>query len=157
MFGRNKNYPIKVCDWLVQTGRRTWVTTQELTVYAAVGAVVVPSAFDSDLFSKVPNTDHPEFWLASVVHDFMRRSKDWTRVEADIVFGELMFNAAIEIRLSMLMVPDEDTVSLEEHTRKANKACIRLMRVSSLYLLGVSGMVGSTYIGLGKLKDRFFR
>ena len=147
MFWR-KQYPIEACDWLSQVKRRRWVTTRNLSVPTPVGLVVIDAPFETDLFSKVPDTNHPEFWLASVVHDYMRTSKAWTRKEADIAFCFLMTQAAIDIRARMANVSDE---------RTANKECIRLMRVASLYLIGVSGVIGSVYIGVGKLKDKLFR
>ena len=146
MFWRKKkNYPIQVCDWLAQVERRLWVTTHAMTVRTPVGDVVIEDGFGTDLFSKVPDTDHPEFWLASVVHDFMRTSPLWTRLEADIAFGFLMHTATITIR---------ERMAVERNERQANKECIRLMRVASLYLIGVSGVIGSGYIAFGKLKDK---
>ena len=143
---KRKNYPIQVCDWLAQVERRLWVTTHKMTVGTPVGDVTIPDAFETDLFSKVPDTDHPEFWLASVVHDFMRKSKRWTRAQADIAFGYIMNDAAVVIRARML----EEGAS----ERQADKVCIRLMRVGSLYLVGVSGLLGSAYMGIGRLKDK---
>jgi hypothetical protein len=148
MFWHKKKYPVRVCDWLSQVKRRKWVTTRDLTTRTPVGDVSIIAGMETDLFSKVPDTDHPSFWLASVVHDYMRTSKDWTRKEADIAFSFLMHQAAITIRARM----EED-----HGKREANKECIKLMRVASLYLIGVSGVIGSVYIGVGKLKDKLLR
>lgn len=146
----------RVCSWLEKTGRNEWATTRDLTVHTPVGALWVPNGTKTDLFSKVPNTQHEGFWLASVVHDLMRRSDRWSRVEADIAFIYLMVEAALYVRKEMLVLVCEDDLSLCEHKRKANKECVRLLRIASLYLLGVSGVVGSVYIGFGKLKDKLF-
>jgi len=143
---KRKPYPYTVTDWLSRVSRTEWVVTHEIAVYTPVGVVGVPELFETDLFSAVPDTKHPEFWLASVVHDFMRKSKDWTRAEADIAFGYIMHDAAVGIRERML--------AGNKSEREANKECIRLMRVASLYLVGVSGLLGSGYIGLGRLKDK---
>lgn len=143
---KRKLYPIVVTDWLTRTSRKEWVVTHAMTVHTPVGAIDIPELFDTDLFSKVPDTKHPEFWLASVVHDFMRRSKDWSRLQADIAFGYLMQGAAITIRERMLAEGATE--------READKECIRMMRVAALYLIGVSGLLGSGYIGIGRLKDK---
>ena len=130
-----KPYPRVVTDWLTQTSRKTWVVTHAISVYTPLGVVAIPELTETDLFSAVPDTKHPEFWLASVVHDFMRRSKDWTRAQADIAFGYLMQDAAVSIRERMLAEGATE--------RQANKECIRLMRVASLYLVGVSGILAT--------------
>ena len=147
MFWRKaKPYPYAVTDWLSRVSRNEWVVTHNTSVNTAVGAVTIPELFETDLFSAVPDTNHPEFWLASVAHDFMRRSDEWNRVEADIAFGYIMQDAAVTVR--------ERLLAGNKSERTANDECIRLMRVASLYLLGVSGLIGSGYIGLGKLHDK---
>lgn len=136
------------CTWLEKISRNKWRLTTSITVPTPLGDITATEGFETDLFSKVSNTPYPTYWIASIIHDFMRKSKLWTRRQSDMVFAFLLVEAAFDIR--------ERLVISGMTEKQADKETMKLLRRAALYLLGVSGIVGSAYIGLGRLKAKLF-
>lgn len=133
-------------SWYRKCGKREWVTTKPLLFHTPIGDVRIPAEFHTDFFSVVPDTKYDRFKKSSVLHDFMRKDSQYNRQQADVCFIYDMIHASVDIYRQLLK---------DGHSKKrALRVMFRLMRVSALYMLGVSGLIGSAYIGLSRLFNR---
>jgi len=124
----------------IQEGRGKYRTIRPLVFDTVAGPFAVKSGTETDLFSKVSNTGYIRFHMAAVFHDEAR--KKYNRVLSDFMFLVEMVAAIKDIRAAFLNTTCPKKV--------IDKECFRLARVASLYMLGVSGLIGSLYIKLDK-------
>jgi hypothetical protein len=121
-----------------------WQLTQELHFRTRFGEVVVPAGFVTDLFSAVPNTRYPDFWKASILHDWLYhliRENNPNRPckhkrHADVVFYDEML-----IQSAVIFGKLQDYVGTEMAVDEFRK----LLRRSWAYYKGVAGVVGRIY------------
>jgi hypothetical protein len=132
------------CNFLCQLSPRQWETTRALPFRTRYGEVEVPSGYITNLFTGVPNTPYPDFWKASVLHDYARDqvAKEVegriikTRRQADIAFyDEMLVQSAIIFGKLQEFQPMDRAV---EEFRF-------LLRTSWVYYRGVAGVIGSVY------------
>ena len=91
--------------------------------------------------SVVGDTDYAYFWQEFLIHDESRRQ--WRRILSDANFALGMFHGAFQIY--------KDLIKLGCPQAKAVKELVRLLRKACIYFLGVSGVIGSMYIGVSSL------
>ncbi len=128
--------------WYEKVGRNRWRLTEELVFETLFGEVRAPVGYETDFFSLVPDTRHDEFKKQSVLHDRMRETH--SRIESDIAFLLGMVEASVRIY--------RELIDSGANKRRAQKELLRLLRVSCLYMLGVSGKIGSLYIWFSRLR-----
>ena len=120
---------------------RLWVTTRDVNFTTRYGDVAISAGTLTDLFSCVDNTEHPEFWLAALLHDETRRQRrklGWSRTMTDLVFRDEMVLQAFNVYLRLLA---------EGWTKAdATNELWRLLRKTSTYYRGVSGILGTIYM-----------
>jgi len=122
-------------------GNNKWQTTRDVEFNTRYGLVFIPEFTVTDLYSKVPNTGHPEFHLPPLLHDHVRnvrRPMGWSRRMTDIVFKDEMVLQSFRIyeRLMASGVPRD----------KALNELWSLLRRSDIYYRGVSGIIGTIYM-----------
>jgi len=125
--------------WHKKIGRRKWITTRPMIVQSRL----IPAGTETDLFSCVPDTQYIRFHVASLGHDLDRADPKVPRTLADARFLFEMVYAIRDIYAAFLKTDCPEKV--------VNKEIFRLCRVASLYMLGVSGKVGTAYLWLSKL------
>lgn len=136
-------------DWCKEISPGTWQTRENLEFETRYGPVPIPSGFIWDKFSCVPDTEHEEFWLASLLHDWTRHMLDRggvgeinTRKKTDVVFlDEMLIQSAVIFQ----------RLRPEHGTRKAVQEYISLLKRSFIYYRGVRGILGTIYYWLGKI------
>jgi len=133
------------CDWLEKVGRKRWRTTRRLVYHYLGFDIEIPAGFEFDLFSGVGNTKHEEMWRAAALHDWTRQRPECSRRFADALFLLDMVRAAIAVYRRLLTVGGASQ-------KRAQKELRSLLRRAAYYYIGVSGVVGSAYIGLGRAK-----
>jgi len=119
-----------------------WEQLIPFTLDTIFGPVVVPVG-DTDLFTGVPNTEYEEYWISARLHDFMRASKAYNRWQSDVAFLLSMIHASITIHYDLLQEGVSEAQSL--------RVMVKLIRRACYYTLGVSGPLGSIYIGISKI------
>ena len=126
-------------DWYEKKGGK-FITTRELVFDTIAGDYVVKTRTKTDLFSCVPDTGYIRFQMAAVLHDDAR--KRMPRHVADLMFFLEMCRAIQDIRKALCLTSCP--------RRVINRECVRLARIAALYMIGVSGVIGSIYIKLDK-------
>ena len=129
--------------WYVTEGRKRYRSVEALRYDLPNGHdVVIPTGVVTDLFTLVPDTGYWEMHKAAHLHDWLRDCEHHTRRFSDHAFA---YDMAIRIsiirqRLRHVGCP----------AKVIDREAIRLTRMAALYVLGVSGWVGSVYIALDK-------
>lgn len=149
MRGKHKHYIEIVNRWTEPyyepCSRKRVRTTKRLVYQLPDGSVYeVDAGTKTDLFSGVPDTGYLEFHKAAILHDQLRDHPDYSRYYADFCFDVEMKRRIALIRTRLLDAGCPKKV--------VDKEVIRLCRLAAIYLIGVSGLVGSLYIKL----DRWF-
>jgi hypothetical protein len=134
-------------EWLEQTGSHRWRVLRDLRYDFLGFYVIVPAGFECDLFSCVPDTNHPEMWRAAILHDHLRQQESVSRAFSDGLFLCDMVRASLAIRKRLI----DSGVSEKE----AEKEMVSIQRRAVLYWRGVAGWIGSVYIGLQRVKSWF--
>lgn len=125
---------MKTAEWYNQ---ETGLTIKELRFQTDAGEVIIPIGFKTDLYTAVPNTQYEEFWLASVLHDFLLEMlKAGTPVKGfetrkkcdDAFYGEMIYQST-QIYLKIYPMTGK---------REAIKVLKQLVRISEMYYLGVT-------------------
>lgn len=136
-------------NWLIKVGDNRWRTTAAISFETRFGEVIVPEGFEFDKFSCVPNTPYPEFWKASLLHDYTRSRLKTnplvnvnTKKKTDIIFLDEML-----IQSSVIFNRLREEVGM----KKAIKVYIKLIKLSFLYYQGVRGFFGTIYYWLDKV------
>jgi hypothetical protein len=136
-------------DWCEEVAPGRWKTTRPISFETRHGEVMVPHGFCWDKFSCVDDTEHPEFWLASLLHDFCRYMLAWggvaeinTRRKTDVVFLDEMLIQAAAI-FAKLRETQGTLLAVQEY--------ISLIKRSFIYYRGVRGIFGTIYYWLGKI------
>lgn len=134
-------------DWLRKVSKHEWEVLADLRYEYLGFVIVVPAEFRCDLFSCVPNSQHPELWRSAILHDYMRQHPElYSRTFSDACFLLDMIRAGLSIYTR--------TVD-EVGTKAATKELRRVLRMAAWYYIGVSGAVGSAYIGAQRLGKWF--
>ena len=124
-----------------RVGHGKIVTTIDLTFHTVIGDFGVQKGTPSDVFSCVPDTGYFRMHKAAILHDEAR--KKLPRMVADYLFYSEMHAAIRDIRAALY----KTTCPAEVIDREI----VRLSRVASAYMLGVSGWIGSAYIWLDRI------
>lgn len=124
-------------------GHNEWRTLVPITFYTPDGDYVVPPGVTYDRFSCVSNTDYEEFSKASLLHDIARLDPEVPRQVADFWFYDDMVYRIEVIRSKLLRAGCEKAV--------VDREVIRLSRIASIYMIGVSGRIGTLYLWLDKI------
>jgi len=146
MRGHHKQYIDEVNmqfpNWYVKIGKKKWRTTIPLSFSTLIGYYPISEGRETDLFSCVPNTGYTRFHKASLLHDELRKDPEISRVVADFCFLFEMIDAIKDIYHALKKTSCPQKV--------INREVFRLCRVASLYMLGVSGLIGTIYLKLDK-------
>lgn len=126
-----------------ESAKKDWVTTVDLDFDTLRGKYHIPAGTKTDLFSCVPNTGYTRFHKAALLHDRLRADAAVSREIADVCFHQEMIAAIADIHRALLLTDCELKV-IERET-------FRLSRVAALYMLGVSGKIGTLYLWADKL------
>ena len=132
------------CDFLTPVDDGVRRLIGDMPFQTRYGLVVVPDGFPTNLFSVVPDTKYPDFWKASILHDFMyseirKKNPDRTiqkKRHADQAFyDEMLIQSAVIFG------------KLQYHvgTAMAVDEFHKLLKLSKLYYRGVSGLLGRIY------------
>ncbi len=117
-------------------------TTRDLSFDTPYGPYKIPAGRVSDLFTGVPDTGYIRFHKAALLHDAMRGDDGTPRIMSDICFFLEMVSAIREIHAAYKKT--------DCPRRVVDVEIRRLCRLSAMYLLGVSGLIGSLYLKLDK-------
>ena len=147
MRGKHKHYIDEVnkytLPWYAKKGKK-FITTRGLTFVILGGDLKeIPPYTETDLFSCVPDTGYIRFHMASLLHDELRKDPDVSRWLADASFFFEMAQAVDDIY--------RDLIGEGCPQKVADREAKRLARIASLYMLGVSGLIGSIYLKLDKI------
>lgn len=92
--------PERMVDWLeaVPGNRNRWRLTRNLHyVFAGIQATAT-RGYETDLFTAVGNTTHPELWRSAILHDWICDHPDqFPREVGDVAFISDMLAAAFAI------------------------------------------------------------
>lgn len=129
--------PLNLPSWLEATNDGRWRLTQNLTFQTDKGEIMVPRGFVTDLFTDVPDTGYPDFWKASILHDYLLVRLHGgnpalgyeTRPKCDDAFYCEMIVQSMNIFNMLREVAG---------TRSSIRTFVRLIKVSEVYYYGVS-------------------
>ena len=131
--------------WYIPVGRKRWRSVIDLWYVLPDGThAMVPSGTETDLFSCVPDTGYWELHKSAHLHDWMRKQPQYSRAFSDDAFA-----ADMHLRITHIRRMLQRTDCPEDVT---DREMVRLRRMASMYVIGVSGWIGSVYIAL----DRWF-
>lgn len=146
MRGKHKHYIELVNNhtlpWYEKKGKKV-ITTRPLTFSVKGDLYIVPEGIETDLFSCVPDTGYTRFHRAALLHDVLRGDPEVSRRVADYCFMIEMVDAIEDIGYSLRITDCPEKV--------VDREMVRLCRISSLYMIGVSGLIGSIYLKLDKI------
>lgn len=132
--------------WYRRDGK-LFITTTDLLFRTTFGLYTIPAGTKTDLFSMVPDTGYIRFHKAALLHDTLRGDPSVSRRAADLNFFFEMTHAIQDIQLSYC--------STDCDQRVVDKEIFRLCRLASMYMLGVSGLIGSAYIAADKVSFKW--
>lgn len=124
-------HPEERVDWLSRVGDNLWETTRNLHYHVAGREITVPAGFRTDLFTVVGNTEHPELWRSSILHDYILEHPElYPRAVGDVLFLQDMVAAAFDIYHRL----QEEGLS----EKRARKKMLRIVWLAIRRYMGVS-------------------
>ena len=125
----------------IQIDKHLWETSRAVNLLTRYGPLHIPQRTRTDLFSLVPNTEHEEFRIAALEHDYARKNRKvlgWTRHMTDLVFRDEMILQSYKVYQRLLDEGKPETEALEE--------LWSLLKRSAVYYRGVAGVIGTVYM-----------